>query len=176
MQETSKFSIALKYGGLLGIVQIIFSLITYLTGLSDPSSGASSILSIVNIIILVGGFYLGIKAYREANNSLSVGDAVVLGLLIGLVAGVLNAIYMYVYCTALDPEFLEKMLDQSLAQAGELDPDQEDQVRGMMSMMFSPVSMSLMVVVTNFIVGLIAGLILGLIMKKENTEYPDLIA
>ena len=176
MEETSKLKVALKYGGLLGLSQIILSMISYLLGFNEPGNTMGSVISFISFALIAWALYAGMKAFRTANKSLSIGDGVVIGLLLALVAGLINAVYLYVYCTALDPTFLENLLDETASNLPEMDPDQEDATMAMYDKIFSPAGMSATTLITYFFIGLIGGLIMGLIMKEESTEYPDLLA
>ena len=172
METPSKFNIALKWGGIMGIALVIVSLILYLTGMVDMETGQSGwIGNVLNYVISIGAVVMAIKAYKEMNNDgLSIGDGTVVGLLTGIVGGLITAIYTYVFMTMIAPELLEAIKDQAMAGAGDMDPDQEDQVAGIMNTMLSPAVMSIMVVIMKFFLGLIVGFIAGLIMKNERTE------
>lgn len=177
MEKKGKFSYALKWGGIMAVALIAISLIMDLAGMSQQSGGGSIINTILSYIISIGAIVMAIKAFKQDNNSnLSIGDGVVLGLLTALVAGLLMAVYTYIYFGYISPDMLDGIRDQSMANAGDMDADQEEMVSGIMDAMMSPGVMAGSVLVMKLFLGLFVGLITGLIMKNENKDYPDLVA
>jgi phage shock protein PspC (stress-responsive transcriptional regulator) len=138
----------------------------------DLESGKSGWLgNVLNYVVSIGAVVMGISVYKKLNgDGLSLGDATVLGILIGIVGGLITAIYTYIFMSFIAPEMLDAIKDQAMASAGDMDPDAEDKVSGMMDLMLSPGMMSVMVVIMKFFLGLIVGFIAGLIMKKEKPE------
>ncbi len=177
MAQTSKMQIALKWGGIMAGGLILVSLLFYLMGMSEPSGASSLINTLLSYVISIGALVMGISAYKQGNaNNLSVGDGVVLGILIALVGGILVGIYTYIFVSFIDPSTIDAIKDQTLASANTegMDADQAEMVEGMLGAVTSPAFMALMVVVMKFFLGLIVGLIAGLIMKNSKEEYPDL--
>lgn len=174
METPSKFSLAIKWGGIMAVLLVIVSLVFYLTGMIDLETGKSGWGGqILNWVITIGCIVMAIREYRDANhNNLSTGDGAVLGLLTGLISGVLVAIYTYIFMSMIAPEILDGIREQAMANVGDMDADQEEQVSGMMNTFLSPGFMSVMVVLVNVFFGLIIGFVAGLIMKNENPINP----
>jgi len=177
MAQASKMQIAFKWGGIMGIALIVSSLLFYLMGASEPSSPGSIISTILSYIISIGTLVMGIKAYKLSNgNNLTLGDGIVLGILIAIVGGIIMAIYTYIFLVYIDTSILETIKDQSLSQASteNMDADQAEMVENFMGVLTSPTTMSVSIIVMKIFLGLFVGLTSGLIMKNTKEEYPDL--
>ncbi|NNE15282.1 MAG: DUF4199 domain-containing protein [Saprospiraceae bacterium] len=176
MAQTTKMQTALKWGGIMGLALTIVSLLLYLSGIVEAGTNKGSTLStILSYIISIGSIFLGIQAYRKGNNdNLTIGDGVVLGMLIGIVGGVVIALYNALYLTVLDSSALEMIKEQAMASVGEMDPDQEEQAQSWINAFTSLPAICMMLVIMKFFLGLVIGLISGLILQNEGNEYPDL--
>lgn len=178
MENPSKMNLAIKWGGIMGVVLIIISLLLYLTGITDLETGKSGwIGTLLNYVVSIGALYMAISEYKKFNNdNLSIGDATVTAILTSIVGGIIMAVYTYVFMTMIAPEMLDAIREQAMAGAGDMSNDQEEQMAGMMDMFVSPGFMAAMTVIMKFFLGLICGFILGLVMKNENinTRLEDL--
>src|ERR1700741_2780169 len=106
-QANSTLKQSLLYGGILGLVSIIISVIAYVLDMSADSS-IKWVNSIVQIIILV----LGIKNYRDQHlgGYISYGKALGTGTLIAFIGSIIAAIYTVIFVTLIDPEFVSNLL------------------------------------------------------------------
>jgi len=170
MENPSKMNLAIKWGGIMGVVLIIVSLLLYLTGMTDAEAGESHwIGTLLSYVVSIGALYMAIAEYKKFNSdNLSIGDATLTGVLTGIVGGIIMAIYTYVFMTMIAPEMADAIREQAMAGAGDMSNEQEEQMAGMMDMFVSPVSMAVMTIIMKFFLGLIVGFILGLVMKNEN--------
>jgi hypothetical protein len=159
---------ALKWGGLMAVCLIIVGLTLYLTGLSMPGNTAGRIISsLLSYIISIGAIVLGIKAYKESNGGyLTVGNGIVQGLLICLIAGIAMAIWTYVYTGYIAPDVMEEAKEQAMAGMASSGGDEEMGAK-IMDTMMSPGVMAVSTLVAKLFLGLFVGLIAGLIMKNE---------
>ena len=172
MQDNSRLGNAIKFGGMMGIILVVTSLILYLVGMVDVESGKSGILgTLLSYVISVGALFLGISAYKKANqNFLSLGDGVKQGMLIGIIGGLIVAIYNVIFFQFIEPDMLENIRETAIAQAeerGQINEDSEDMVGGMMNLFISPAFFFVTTIVMKFFLGLFVGLIAGAIMKNE---------
>lgn len=175
MEGPNKMSIALKWGGIMGVVLIIISLLFYVTGATDVETGKSGWLStLLTYVVSIGAVVMGIQEYKKLNsNYLSLGEGTIMGILIGLIGGLIMGIYTYVFFAFIDPNLLENIREQTMAGAGDMDPDQEEMMGGIMNSIMSPGAMLIMVVIMKFFLGLIVGFIAGLVFKEER-PYGDI--
>ncbi|MGQ1784034.1 MULTISPECIES: DUF4199 domain-containing protein [unclassified Saccharicrinis] len=165
-QAASKSSTVYTYGLYLGIASIVFSLITFYSGMLGDKY-----FSYLGFVITIAFVFLGLKYYKEKENGgfMKYGQGVGLGVLISLVGGVLSSAFTFVYFSFIDPakhqELLAVIQEQQL-QAG-VPEAQLEQIEGVMSMMLSPMSLALMGVVGAVFGGLIISLIISAILKKD---------
>lgn len=168
----SKFS--LNPGLILGASLILLSVITYVIGL-DPIE--DKWIAWVSYLMIFGAVFYFQKEYKNTQNDgfLSIGEAVKLSVTIAVIAGVLAAIYNFIFMTVIEPDFIDKMLlkieEQMLEQNPEMTQGQIDMALGMTKKFMSPYISVPLAIVGNAISGLILGLIAGFINKKNDPQF-----
>ena len=169
MENPSKMKVALKWGGIMGAVLLIINLLFYVTGMTNMETGENGILgTILNYVVSIGAVVMAISEYKKLNsNYLSLGEGTVVGLLTGIVGGVIMGLYTMVFFSVIAPDLLDTIKEQAMAGAGDMDPDQEEMMGGIMNAFMSPGSMFIISVVMKFFLGLIFGFIASLFMKQE---------
>jgi hypothetical protein len=161
-----------KWGLILGAVSVISSLLLYLLGMIDftgeKSKAIPNILQWGSTAVI---FYLAIKAHRdeELGGLISLGRCIQLGAYMGLVSGVISAIYMFIHLKFIQPDFLNLITEaaENQAEAKGQDPEQVKKGLEMVSWMFTPGAMAVFTVIWSMILSLLIALIEGLFMKKE---------
>lgn len=173
MNSVAKMPYAVKFGLALGIIGMILSIISNLSGLTEsPKASAISIPIMLAIYFLI--FYLAFKAYRTDNKGMSLGDALGLGALISVISGVLSGLFNLVYTKFIDPGMMDRMMEaQYEAMEGYgLSEEQIEQRLEMGQMLASnPVFGVAMAILGALCFGFIISLILGAIMKRDTS--PD---
>lgn len=103
-------NIVLKNGLLLGGVGIAYQVLLYATGLLySGSTGMSVLTTVISIAISVWFIAAAIQQYKNENGGfLTVGEAIKVGAVVGLIAGVILAFYQVLYTTVIDPDYLPK--------------------------------------------------------------------
>ena len=171
-QEVSVKKIALNYGMYLALLSIGVSVIAYVTNNHIDRPWWVYVLS---TLVMVGAIVYGIKAFKhESGGFLSIGDALKVGLAISLVAGIIGAIYNYIFVTVIEPDYVTQMLDMTREQMIEQNPDmpqdQMDMAMGISEKMMQPSIMSAIGIISSLFFGFIISLISGLIMKVNRPE------
>jgi hypothetical protein len=171
-QKASLKKIALNYGLLLGLASIALSVVTYVMGVHLERPWWASVLGIVIMTALI---VYGLKAFKLENDGfLSLGEAIKVGLAISVIAGILGAIYNYVFVTVIEPDFVAQMMEITKEQMIEQNPDMtEEQMEMGLSItekFMSPGIMSAMAIIFTLFLGFIISLISGLIMKQNRPE------
>jgi len=159
---------ALKWGGIMGVALVILNLALYMAGMINEETGSSGVLgAVLSYVFSIVPIVLGIKAYKDAQDGyLTVGDGVKQGMLIGIIGGLIMAVYSIVFFTMIAPEILEVMKDSTLSQQSGIDDDQADIMGSMMGFVFNPAFMAAMTVMMKFFLGLIVGLITGAVIQN----------
>ncbi|WP_027124786.1 DUF4199 domain-containing protein [Gelidibacter mesophilus] len=162
-----KFSI--NYGVILGLVMVVISVLTYVTGLA--LKGAQWPTAIYYLIFPIVIFY-AVSQYKKKNgNLLSLSEALKVGVLIAIISAIVFVIYSLIFNYIIDPDFMNQMMDVARDNMLEQNPDmtQEmvDQGMKFVEMLTNPAISSALWLALSGLFGLIYGLIAGLIMKKE---------
>lgn len=144
-----------KYG-VYGLITgfIIFTL--HLTlGIDNLDYSTNGILGYISIFLSLSFIFFGIKHYRDNINNgvISLGKAIVIGLLISLLVGLGIAIADFIYTKFIDPSFFDKF-EKSLIEQG-----REDEIIEITSTT-AALFMLVLVAVIGFIISLISALIL----------------
>ena len=140
------------YGFLTGL--IIFTL--HLTlGINNLDYSTNEILGYVSIFLSLSFIFFGIKHYRDKVNNgvVTIGKAIVIGLLISVLVGLGIAIAECIYTKLIDPSFFNNY-EQML-----IDQGKEDEIIKMTSAT-AAVFMLVLVIVIGFIISLLSALIL----------------
>lgn len=171
-QKASVKKIALNYGLLLGLASVALSVVAYVMGVHLERPWWVSVLGFVFMIIFI---VLGIKSFKKDNGSfLSLGEAIKVGLAISVIAGIIGAIYNYVFMNFIEPDFVAQMLEVTREQMIEQNPSiTEDQLEMSLSItekFMSPVIMAAFGIIITLFFGFIFSLISGLIMKQNRPE------
>jgi len=166
-QRVSPMQVALKWGTYIGIALIIYDLIMYVLGMKS-SSGGNPLQYVVYLIFIVM-LVMAIKSYRDSNGIMSYGQGLGTGVLTSLVAGLLAAIYGYLFVAVIDPSFMDGAMDAARDQweAQGLSDEQIESAEGVASMFMSPGAIAFMSLIMYFIVGLILSLIASAVIKND---------
>lgn len=165
--KTGKF--ALNYGIILGVIMIALSVISYVTG--QALEGAQWPQVIYYILFPVVIMY-AISAYKKQNaNQLSLGDAIKIGVVIGVISALAYILYGLLFNYVIDPEFMGQLMEVTREKMIEQNPDmpqaQLEQSMKFMETMFNPLIGSAFWIAMSALFGLIWSLIGGLVMKNK---------
>ena len=169
MEKTSSKSLILSYGFLLGLVSILMSVLKYV--LSSNYLEKNFFETLAGILITVALVVLPIYYYRKNNNGLlSLSQSIKIGLGVSAIAGIIGAIYFFVFANYIEPNFADNLMNVQMKEAMASNPNvseaqmQEgmEMAKGFMMPMFYT-----MVILSNLFFGLIISLIAGLVLRKE---------
>jgi len=167
-QKLSPGKFALNYGLILGLLMIVIAVITYVTGMALELKQWPQ--WIYYIVFPVTIFYV-ISKYKKSNgNILSLGEAIKIGLVIGLISALVYAVYGLIFNYLIDPEFMSQIMEATrdkLLENPNLSEDIVDKQLEMMEKFMNPVVGTAIWIALSALFGLIYSLIGGLIMKKE---------
>ncbi|MDY0343839.1 MAG: DUF4199 domain-containing protein [Lentimicrobium sp.] len=168
--KVSLFNHALRYGLLTGIAYILLSLLFYSFGLSQQSW-----VGYASFVVLIAGIIMGTVAYRDKHSGgyLSYGRSLATGVLISLVAGIVMAVYSYLFFKFFEPGMIDSMMDvaaQSLADKG-MAEDQIDQAMSITGKFMTPIWMAVISIFSLTFYGTIFSLITSIFIKKEDNSF-----
>ena len=166
-EQVTPMQIALKWGVYAGIALVIIDLVLYVLGMKSASGGnpIQYLVYIVFIVIVV----MAIKSYAETNGYMSYGQGLGAGVLTSMVAGVIVAIYSYLFMTLIAPDFLVGAMDAVRDQweAQGMSDEQIEQAEGFTKMFMTPGVMAIFALIMYTVVGLVTSLIASAVLKRD---------
>jgi hypothetical protein len=167
--KPSMFQTTLIWGLITGLATVIYSLILYFLDLS--LNKAAGYLSYV---IIIGGIFLGSKAYRDQSlgGFISYGKALGTGVLISLFTSILFVVYTILLYTVIDPELVNKTIEMSQLQLEErgMNADQIEKGMEITKNFFVPLA-AVSVFFAFVFFGFIFSLITSAIVKKDGDAF-----
>ena len=165
-------SYALRYGLIYGIILVVFAIMLYTMDMHYQNSTLSTV---VNILIGVGGILWGMLAYKKDNGGfISLSQSLKVGVAIALVGSLVGIIYGVVLTEFIDPTTMDKALEfqkqQMLSQNPEMSVEQANQFVDMQKKFSSPLIRSAFGLLFGIFFGFIVALISGLVIKKNRPE------
>jgi general stress protein CsbA len=164
----------LKYsfgpGLVLGAISIIYAVVLYVL---NADVIENSWLGWINHLILIAAIVYYQNDYKKNYNEgfLSYGEGVKLGVTIAVIAGIIGAIYSYIFNTMIDPEYVESMLlkvEAQMAENPQMTQEAIDTAMGFTRKMADPVIQIPTAIIGSAIGGLIFSLIVTAFTKKSN--------
>lgn len=169
--QKSAFMPALYSGLIMGMILIVFSLILYVTDLTE-NVWVASFSYVITAIVL----YFAIINFRDKQQEgfLSYGKGVSVGTLTGIFASILLAIFTYIYVTYIDPSVMEEAIIKAEEGILESNPNMSDadleNALGMVEIFTSPVMMAVMTILWYTIVSLVFSLLISIFAKREDNN------
>lgn len=173
MEEQQKSSLikqCMFYGALIGIVLVLFSFITYLTGFSTNKS-----VGYIQWIILIAAIFISQKRYRDETlgGYISYGKALGFGTLTLFFASLIIGFFTYLLYAVIDPSLIDKILqisEESMVAQGMPD-EQIDMALEWTRKFTTPLAMTISTIIGLTFLGFIFSLITSLIIKKKDNSF-----
>ena len=159
---------AYKYGIIISIITISFSLMLYLMGLTYSGSNVPQIL---NLVVTAACIIIAIVSFRSANeNKLGVRQAVKLGTATAVISGTIAVFYTLLFANVIEPDFVEKLGNEVTAKQlaerfPQMTPDQIQQQVNMQAKFFWVTYP--FILIFSCIYGLVVGWITGLFTRRN---------
>jgi nitrogen fixation/metabolism regulation signal transduction histidine kinase len=173
--KTSKRSVMLNYGLMLGIATIIISVLNYAFG--DTYEPHWSI-NVISGLLMVAIIVLGIKKLKEFNDGyLTLGDAIKTGIGIAFIAAIISGIYIYIFANFIEGNFIDNIVELNTAKAIENSPEISDEIletQAEMTKEYFFVFTFGVIFIFNLFIGFVTSLIAGMIMKKTDEEITSI--
>ncbi|MCE2846437.1 MAG: DUF4199 domain-containing protein [Sphingobacteriales bacterium] len=161
---------AIRYGLIYSAINILWSLIAYVFGISR--SEHTWILSIISVAMPVVCIVLSVYDERKSNPGgfISFSKAFKTGLVVVLLGTLINSAYAVLYAQVIDPEFMEYVEVKQIEQLEESGMSDE-QIEANMSvfrMMKAPFGMFTFTLVAGVFSGAIYALIVAAILRRSD--------
>jgi hypothetical protein len=164
----------LKYGSYGFIAGIVLFLLAFLLG-DNLSYTVQEIIGYTAMIVSLSFIFFGIKHYRDHVNNgvLSLGKAILIGLLISVFVGIGVGIIDYIYTTVINPEFATEYLNNSLETLqSTLSPKKFEIEKAKLTEQMEAYGgsgfMAFIMFITVIMMGFLIALISGLILQRKN--------
>lgn len=171
MEHSTPMQTGIRYGLILGLASVALSLIIHYAGLNDfndPMSGTNFMLSGLSWVVIFAIIFLGLKYFKAHNDGqMTLGEGVITSLFIGLISGLILAVFMFIFMSYIAPEFADTVKDAIDAQNEELDQDVAEMQGKIFDTMMSPPVMAFTAFINRIFAALIFGLIAALIVKSD---------
>ncbi|WP_375447894.1 DUF4199 domain-containing protein [uncultured Fibrella sp.] len=111
-EKPSTAKLALKWGLITGLVEILVTTIRYALGYYSGFSATA--FMVINLILIVTGLVMALREFREANGGyMTLGDMMGLGALVFTITGLVDSAYTQFYQSFIDPDLIAKTLQQT---------------------------------------------------------------
>ncbi len=163
-------AIILNFSMIFAIVSILFFAFTPKT--MEPSA-TTSILSFLGLMLFISIPIVAIRTFVKQGGEVSLGKAIKIGLLIGLLGGIATAIYSSLYYIYVNPQAIDQALEISrsiLEKHGTYSEEMIEQQMEITRKYFIPFSIFGQIF-SGLLYGLIGGLIAGFFFKPKNQIY-----
>ncbi len=165
----------MNYGLIQGLVSVGLALILYLTGNYNVGGQDTNwVYAVLNLVIVVTFPLLAIRKARDLENGfISFGRAFSVGFQVILITAIINAVWLLVYTTSLEPGYQEVILQQNYEQMSEqgMTTEQVDNAIEMTKRFTTPTFMSIFSILTTAFFGAIVALILaGVFQRKDPNQ------
>ncbi len=177
--KPSPWPLALKFGLIAGLLNIIVSILFYL---SDPHSLKTSgnwIQSIIGwTLLLVILIVAGKQRATELDNNFTYNNGFGFSFMVGLPYSFITMVYIFVYFVFMNPELLPKIQEAQLEalQAKGLSDEEIDAQMSMINKFNSPIVYAIFSCFASILQAVIIGLIAAIFTKKTTNQALDSIA
>ncbi|MCB0806386.1 MAG: DUF4199 domain-containing protein [Bacteroidales bacterium] len=160
---------SLIFGLYLGIALIIFSLLIYLLDMMTVSW-----VGYISYLLILAGVIFSSINYRDRhlNGFISYGQSLSAGFLTGLFAGILSAIFTYIFVTIMGEQYMQELLvaaeENIINSRPDITDEELDLAMGFTKNMMRPGWMSLMGFLGTAFFSLVFALIASIFIKKED--------
>ncbi len=160
------FEPALLYGGITGGAIVLHSIILYIL---DASFSTYSEISVYLLPAALLTLVLYLYRNEYLNRSMTYSQSLGMGSLIMVVAGIIGAVYMYIFLKYLDPGFINLVIqvqEEKMIAKG-MDEAMIEQAMAFTEKMRSVGVMTIMSFISTAFMGFIYSLIVSIFLKKE---------
>jgi hypothetical protein len=167
--------VAFQYGLVLGVASAILQLGAWMMDINpqDPKTDTMPklVLGLAGILLSVLIYRLVMVEHRDKAQGgfINLKECATIGAIIGLASGIVGAVYLNLFGTVINPNFLSEMKANSYAVWEEQGLSEEvmDQTWGFTKLAFEPVTGAILQLIGGPIGGAIMGFIIGLFVRRE---------
>ena len=166
IEKTTVKQVSLKWGLILGVILIGYSLLIQIIGLMGNQAA-----SWVSYIFIIAAVYLAQKAFKdEGDGFMSYGKGLGVGTLVITIGAFLSSIFMYFNMKFIDGTIIDNIKEmqyEKMAEKG-MDEDKIEQAMEMSSGFMTPEVILIMGIIGTVFIGFIFVLVITAITKNAN--------
>lgn len=171
--NVSPVSTGLKYGLILGLISILFTVVMYATGLLTNQM-AGMIQGVFSLIVSFAVLFFAIKHHRDAKQEgyIVLSKAIGVGIITAIISALITSIFSYLLFTVIDPGLMEEimlMTEERLVNQG-MSEDMIEQTMEMTKKFMNPLAQTAVGFLGGICCGSILSLLAGLILQKQPTS------
>ncbi len=170
--ETNKkiLPIALNFAVIYAIISILFMIFQ---PKNMEQSSTTTVLGFISLILFISIPIVAIRTYKNQGGQITLGKAIKIGVLIGLIGGLLTGVYSIIYYHYINPAAIDETLEMSrevLEKSGKYTEEMIEKQMEITRQYFLPF-LFIGQIFSGILYGLIGGLIGGLFFKPKQTEF-----
>ena len=165
-------SYVLRYGLMISAAQIVLVLLFYVLGISPLAPGISFLNLFLVLAINIVFVRMAMVKYRQVNfdGQISYGQIFVLGVLILLLAGIINGAFTYFFYNVFEPELMQNYANEMLDKlAARLPEDQLEMMEERINRNLEPARQLRQTLINIPASALVLSAIVSLFIKKDTT-------
>jgi len=179
-QSTKQFSLLTmlnnshRYGLVMAGILILFSIILYLTDSNIFNIGISILSFVINISVLIAGMVMASNKYRDSylNGSFNYGKCLLSAWTTGFVAIIVSGIFMFLFYTFFDPEFMPRQLQEFRTMMEDKIPEEQlEEIMIKSEKSLQPMNQLIGTLIASFIQSGIIALIVSIFIKKKDQSF-----
>jgi len=163
---------AVRYGLIYGGLSVVWSLMTYITGLNRSDS--SSIIQGLSIIIPILCCVLAVREYKAniGEGFISFGKAFKESMIVSLIGIIIAGIFSVIYTTYIDPTFMDFVMNKEYEKMEEqgMSPEMIELSMSQAKMFTRPAMQLVFALFGGLFIGAVISLVVAGIMKNPNPE------
>jgi len=168
-EQVSTKSIGIKYGLILGLFSIGYSLILQLTGLAaEQSLGWLSFLFMIFILVYAMREF---KAYNQG--FMRLGQGLSLGMIVIAISSVFSSIFSYIYIKFIDDSMIGMILENArneMMRNPDFSDAQIEQAMSMTEKFTTPEMILGIAFISSLFFGFLIALVISLVLKKGDPD------
>lgn len=173
MEKPSAARIALKWGLIAGVINIVYGVVLIAIGkYQDPSM--NTISTVFGIAVAIAVLIYAMREYRALNGGyMSFGQGLGVGTLTSAVSGVVAGLFNLIYMQFIDPTVPDQIMDRIRDEweRNGMSDSQMEQMEPMTAFMMKPGMMFVLGVFFSLLFGVILSLIIAAILRREKQVF-----
>jgi hypothetical protein len=167
--QTTTTRTALKWGVIIGIINILYS-----TGIMVSGQIGNQTLGYITYLIIGVGLYLAMSDFKKENQGfMTYGQGLGLGVMKSVIVGIISGFFSFAYIKFIDPTISDQLMKKAIEEMEKKGtPDEQiEQAMEITKMFMTPGALFVIAVFGTLFIGLIISLIMAAILKKEKSVF-----